>query len=282
MILYYAFGGGMGHLTRAAAVAYTLNLPQVALLTASPHAAAIDLPVLSPPATDAATLRSWLRQQIDALRPEALYLDAFPAGIEGELDAATLPPELPVVYVARRMRWLHYRARMPAEPPQLTTVYSTEPLHSEHQAWIERQCADIRPLELHDPPAAAPDISDLPRPLWLIVHSGPDAELRRLFAHADRHARRQSVQPHYLLIAPTCPAWLPTNATHRSLYPAWPLFAQVDGIVSGAGPNVMRQTAAYADKHYPVAFHRRYDDQLGRLAAWRRGGVTRGFVAHNT
>ncbi len=283
MILYYAMGGGLGHLTRARAVLYTLRIRQpVVLLTASPYAmtgaVTAGMQVIQVPLAledDRTAYRAWLQQRFARIKPEAIYLDAFPAGIQGELDPALLPPDVPIFYLARRLRWARYCDYLSPDAPRLAATYLLEPLEAAHLAWLREHSDLLLTLSLCDPPPErfSLDMSELRapgRPLWLICHSGADSEIADLLDYAALQAHYQQRQPQLLLVAPQRPNWLPTEIMHLDCYPVYPLFSLVDAIFSAGGFNSMRQTAAFADKHYPLPFPRRFDDQFARVAR-RRG-----------
>jgi hypothetical protein len=283
VILYYAMGGGLGHLTRARAVLHTLRIRQpVALLTASPYAQnrAVTagmhvIPVPPELEDDPVAYRVWLHQRFEHIQPEAIYLDAFPAGIQGELDPALLPAGVPIFHLARRLRWARYSDCMQSALPRMATSYVLEPLEAAHRAWLRNHSDLLLNLSLCDPPPAglSLDVRELRkpgRPLWLICHAGADREIAELLDYAALQARYQRRQPQVLLVAPQRPDWLPAEVAHLDCYPVYPLFALVDAIFSAGGFNSMRQTAAFADKHYPLPFPRRFDDQFARVAQ-RRG-----------
>src|SRR5699024_10507869 len=92
VIVVYADGGGLGHLTRIQAVRHTLGLAgPMTVLTSSPHVddqRVVDgLRVLAIPfrREDLAARRSWLQRTLVDLAPSLLVVDAFPAGLAGEL-----------------------------------------------------------------------------------------------------------------------------------------------------------------------------------------------------
>jgi predicted glycosyltransferase len=116
MVLYYALGGGLGHLTRAKQVLSALGLTdQAALLTASNYAndqrVTGQIPLVDVPrrlGQDRRAFAGWLASTLAELEPEQLIVDSFPGGILGELCGLELPPAR---YVARRLRWPAYRCR---------------------------------------------------------------------------------------------------------------------------------------------------------------------------
>ena len=285
MILYYAMGSGLGHLTRARAVLHTLALRgPVTLLTASPwrHDARItgSAHVLRVPETllgDLPAYRRWLRRTVEQVCPEAIYLDAFPAGLLGEWCDVPLPEHIPVHHVARLLRWPAYRQRLGGVPPRLTTTYVLEPLTAAHEAFLRQQSLYLLPLVLQDPPATPGDILAGPpawlsrhtHPLWLIIHAGSATEILELLAYARDTSRLEGVRPQMLLLAPHRPGALPSSVTYCNLYPITPLLPLADRIITACGFNVMRQTAAYREQHRFLPFARHLVDQFLRAARHR-------------
>jgi hypothetical protein len=277
MILYYAIGGGLGHLTRARAVMHTLGLgDDVAIMTASRFAR--DRRVLGPAtpvevrpelATDRPAYLRWLRATIDRVEPEAIYIDAFPAGIVGELCGFALPSGVPVVHIARLLRWDRYGAALTSALPRFDRVHRVEPLTDEHALALSGCAADIAPLALDDPPRAMePAIESRVRaiaaagsPLWIVLHSGPEAEVEELLRFADRMARDEAIEPQVIVASQTVPASLPERAIHLDIYPATPLLPHAARIITGCGFNAMRQAAPYRERHRFMPFARHYDDQ---------------------
>ncbi len=284
MILYYAFGGGLGHLTRARAVAHTLQLePPLLLLTASPWASDPTIrgpfELLQPPPAlerNVAAFRRWLQLQIARFQPQHIYLDAFPAGIQGEWCELAL--DVPVTYLARRLRWPSYRPLLRGQPPTYTQTWLLEPLETAHRQFIADYSTVVNPLQLHDPPALAPAhllarcqaIQRSGQAVWLIVHTGSAAEVQALLEYAKALATLEQADPQLVLMTPpTVPSPRWPGLEHWQVYPAWPLFSHANRIISAAGFNCMRQLAAYRQRHHCLPFDRRFDDQYAR-AAWVR------------
>ena len=277
LIVVYAQGGGLGHLTRVRAALHTLGRhDEVTVMTSSPHGG--DRRVMgamqlwSVPA-ELAPQRDELRAQpdrgVEQLAPTELIVDAFPFGLVGELDRDTVPAGVPVTHLARLLHWSTYAESVgpPDHPLTFARTHVLEALHPDHLAFLRAQCADVETLELTDPPdhdasgfdgAPAPDlwIADSGRPRWLVVHSGPEDELDELVAYASEHAHRCGSDPQIAVVGP------PPRG--RDLYPAGPLFAGADRIYTAAGFNVMRQLAGMRDRHHVLPFPRRYDDQFER------------------
>ncbi|MFD1545241.1 hypothetical protein [Nonomuraea guangzhouensis] len=276
MIVCYARGGGLGHLTRVGAYLHTVH-----------------------PGAAATILTEWPGDPAALSRADEIVVDAFPAGLDGELDAAGVPPGVRVVHLARLLRWDAYRPLIPDRPLRFAQTWLAEPVSGPHLAYLRSVSDRIAPLALRDPPgppAIAP--GDLPgRPPataspgrasvtapedppgpwgvtapgdWLIVHSGPSEEILELVAYARESAALEGLSPRLVLVSPAAPPGLPAEVAHLAVRPAWPLFATAGRIVSAAGFNVVRQAAPYRHKHRMVPFPRRFDDQFTRAARARR------------
>jgi hypothetical protein len=256
VILYYALGGGLGHITRARKVLAALGLAERAtLLTASRYL--VDprvtggMPVVRVPGrlgNDREGFRQWLDDVLRALRPDELIVDSFPGGILGELCTLSLPPAR---HVARRLRWPSYAERLAGLPlPRYDVVYGLEPLAADHAAALGEVVQFSLPLAEPGPPLTH-------KPHWLVAHSGPDRELHALIAHAE-HA------PRIVVVSPRRPSNLPRHAAWRDVYPVAPHLAHAERIVTAAGFNLMHETSPLRDRHTAVPFARALDDQFAR------------------
>ncbi|WP_329519385.1 hypothetical protein [Spirillospora sp. NBC_01491] len=283
MIACYASGGGLGHLTRLRAYLHTTGPHEgatpVTVLTPSPFAA--DPRVAggwtvrrAPAGLDRAGLTRWTAATLAETAPRELIIDAFPAGLRGELTAGSVPPGTTVTHLARLLRWDAYSRLLPAAPPRLDRTLVLEPLAAEHAAYLRAASGSVTVLDdLTDPPPDAPDgAADAPDGGpggWLIVHAGPDAEILELAAYAQDMAALEGVRPRLTLVAPRRPAGLPGGIAHLDRYPAWPLAARAERIVTAAGFNAVRQFAPWRDRHRMLPFPRSLDDQFRRAARAR-------------
>jgi hypothetical protein len=231
--IYYAMGGGLGHLTRARAFLHTLGCERDAVIVAeSPFArdrrVVGDIPVVA------------------AIPPGELVLDTFPAGLFGEIEGGCAD------YVARYVRWDRYT--LPPNPPRIRRAYVLEPLHPEQERYVrERAEVVIEDFELRDPPPAAVPLPELPPRYALVVHSGSEEERDELLAYArDVCAEEGITDP---IVAP-------------GVYPATLIAPNATRIFTGGGFNAMRQFGR-DPRHRPLPFDRRFDDQYGRVARFR-------------
>ena len=268
-IVYYAIGGGLGHLVRARAFLHTLNLSNDAVvLTASDYArdprVVGDLEILRAPREldrEPAAFRDWLLCELDRLGPDCLCIDAFPAGILGELcDLPDTGVEL--WHVARLLRWDDYRAQLGGDCPYFQRVFRVEPLTPAHDAFLRTHSEGIEDLELVDPPGGPP--IEPAEPFWLIVHSGPAAEVAELIAYADEIRRVENADVKLQVISANAPEELPMGTRVIDVFPATPYFPAAQRIFSAAGFNVMRQTRAYRRKQSIFPMVRKLDDQMER------------------
>ncbi|HEX7150034.1 MAG TPA: hypothetical protein VF618_01005 [Thermoanaerobaculia bacterium] len=255
MILYYAIGGGLGHVTRARRVLTALGL-EGTIATSSDDAARVagPFPVLRIPRSlegDRNAHRAWLASQPCS----RLIVDTFPCGLQGELADVTVP----VDYVARLLRWEEYRRAVPYDLPRFDTMYVVEPItHT-----VESQ--HVVHLDLT---ADAPEPASREDAYWLIVHSGPANEVEELIAYTRDLQTVERDRTPVLVATATEPA-LPPNFHRVEAFPATPLFAEATRIISAAGFNVMLETERWRTKHHVLPFPRRFDDQFARAA--RRG-----------
>lgn len=271
MIACYAQGGGLGHLTRIRAYLHTVHADEPAtVLTASPFAA--DPRILGPhrllsPPQGAAPAR-WLSAVLRDLSPRTFVVDAFPAGIDGELTAAVVPPGTRTVHLARLLRWDAYRRVLPADPVRYDRTWTVEDLTADHAVHLAAISGTVARLRLAEPDPG-PGTHAEPQGAWLVVHAGPAAEVTELLAYARECAALEGAAPKLVLVAPRRPPDLPPDVRHQNPYPAWPLFAHAGRIISAAGCNVVRQVAPWHARHLLLPFPRRWDDQFLRAARAR-------------
>ena len=276
MLLYYAMGGGLGHLTRARAFLHTTGLDGEAVLFTSSSFAddprvTGGLRVVRVPADldgDRGGLRALLGRTIAELGVRRLVVDALPAGILGELADFSPPPGLELWHVARLLRWERYAADASARLPRFDRTFVVEELHENHRRALEAASGEMRRLDLVDPPSAAPE--PIERPYGLVVHCGPDEETNDLVACARDLQRigRSEARDRPRLAGETRGH---SAETSRGSTPS-PRRASSPGqrrIVTAAGFNVVRQTEPFREKRFLVPYPRRFDDQFARAARAR-------------
>jgi hypothetical protein len=271
LIVCYAEGGGLGHLTRLRAFLHTAGYDgrPVTVLTGSPLASDPRIragwDVQCPPADQ-------LARTLINLRPDEVIIDAFPAGLHGEITASALPPGSRVTHLARLLRWDAYRPLLPDVPPRFDRTYLLEdpaPAHLDH---LRAHSAELTSLELADPPSA--EVTDaLPDDAWVIVHSGPEEEIRQLVAYARDVAALEGVRPEFVLVCPGRhrPTPLPGGIVHLDSYPVRLASPETfTGMVfTAAGFNSVRRLAPWRTRHRMLPFPRTLDDQFARASRAR-------------
>jgi hypothetical protein len=277
-LLYYAVGGGLGHLTRARAWLHTRDrTTEATIITASAfaqdHRVVGDIPVITIPeslASDPVGYRRWLATTIDRYAPKEIVLDAFPCGILGEFaDASSILDGIVINHVARLLRWHVYSPLLEDYHPQFTTTWRVEPLAPEHDRWLREHSEHIVDIDLIDPPIPSPDaaiatLREIDSPIWLVVHSGPASEIDQLLAYAEEMKATERSAAEIVLIAPIAPTDPTAHLLRLDIYPVVPLFPLAERIITGRGFNIMRQTRPWRHLHRSIPFPRRYDDQMSR------------------
>jgi hypothetical protein len=275
VLLYYALGGGLGHLVRARAFLHTLGLEAEATLFTSSrfaddHRVTGGLPVVRVPPSldgDRTGLRALLEETLAETRATRLVVDAFPAGLLGELAGWAPAAGLVLWHVARLLRWERYTSDASPRLPRTDVTFVVEELHAEHRRALEAASRELRPLELVDPPSPPPE--PIEGPHVLVVHSGPDEETLDLVACARELAAAGGRGARVVLASPAQPEALPADVECRDAFPATGLFPAAERIVAAAGFNAVRQTEAFRAKRFLVPYPRRFDDPFARAARAR-------------
>ena len=290
MLLHYALGGGLGHLVRARAFLHTLGLEGEATLFTSSRFAGDSrvtggLPLVRVPTSldgDHEGLRAFLEATLAQARATRLVVDAFPAGLLGELAGWAPPPGLVLWHVARLLRWDRYAADASPRLPRFDATFVVEELHDDHRRALEEASRELRPLDLVDPPSPPPD--PVEGRYDLVLHSGPDEETLDLVACARELAAAGGRGARVVLASPDRPAGLPDDVEWRDAFPATGLCAAADRIVAAAGFNAVRQTEPWREKRFLVPYPRRFDDPFARAARARGpgSGVKSCIVSDNT
>jgi hypothetical protein len=254
MIVYYAVGGGLGHVTRARRVLDALRIEDAVI-------------VASVKADGRVTGRYPLLDSIPG-DAERIIVDAFPLGIRGELAGIGVPLD----YVARLLRWDEYRRCVPDPLPRFGTMYVVEEVtHSvlservvELSLQIDDRSSNSEYRIENEEFLIRNSEFAIRNSYWLVVHSGPEEEVRELIAYAEELQRIEGDRSE-IVVATQCDI-----EGRVDVIPATPLYAQAKRIVSAAGFNVMLETEPWRDKHHVVPMPRRFDDQFARAARRRR------------
>ncbi len=266
MILYYAMGGGLGHLTRSLAI--LREIPElsayVRLLASSQWTSLTHAHAPCPVDIAAGEILSSRRKYLHFLQKyirqhqiELLILDTFPFGIAGEW--LYVGKRLPRVLIARYLKWDAYLKRINTSngrSPSHSLIL--EPLSAAYMRFLNHRSTLTT---LDTPILLASSLKHhalcSQEKTCLIVHSGNDAERQVLIGIAKR----------------TFGADVPLDCLfpEREIYPAEHLISAYTRIVSGAGYNMAAiASRAPADRiHLLHPFPRRFDNQFLRFRRWR-------------
>jgi len=267
--LYYCLGGGLGHITRFNAFCRTFsvtpdlftNCEEVRNGKIKTAAASTCFPDTEEQKTKN-SLADAFKKAIKSSRPEQIIIDAFPAGILGELAGIEELKNLECVFLARILKMSAYLRRLDSPLPDFAQIYVLEELIPDQSAYFSAN-ATIENLVLtdDDAPIAECHIQQISG-RWLIVHSENGEELHSLYKYAQNTAEIEKCRPDFAVIAPGVrPGWLPKQAIFANIYPAHELFPVATRVFSGAGFNIVRQMRQMRDKHFIMPFNRALDDQ---------------------
>jgi len=261
MIAVYAMGGGLGHLARARRVLQALGCAgaDAAILSASPLARGPDIvPVPRRLAHSRTEFAAWLKKTLRALAPTAVVVDAFPLGILGELADPHVLPEAPLYHVARLLRWNTYREAFAGTPRTYDAILAVEKLANAHQDFLGLHAKAFRSIEL---PVQNQGVTENPfkrNSVWLVVHSGPAAEVRALMEFARRKVK--GTAPNFVVVSPRS-LDLPEGVERVTHARPWELYPHAARIVTACGFNSMLETGPWRAKHLYMPLQRRFDDQ---------------------
>lgn len=277
MNLYYAMGGGLGHLTRAFCFLRQFNLINDSfILTSSEFAddkrVVGDVRIIKVDKDldkNISNFQSFLKETLTEFSIKTIYVDSFPLGIIGELADFEFG-EIEINYIARFLRWSNYSKFIRESNLKFTQTFILEPLENEHRIYVDAHSASQTKLGLvykksifsEQDEDIAQNIAKTHSPFWLIVHSGNDEEILELVNYAEEMREVEKAKVDLVLISPS--AIKSGNLFQYNLYPASILFDKAERIFSGCGFNIMKQTEDFADKHFFIPFERRFDNQFHR------------------
>ncbi len=280
-VVISAPGAGLGHLTRASAVAHILEELgcQTVVISNSPFSRMVER------ATGIRVIRlsnrGWGREArsfVARTRPDLLIIDTFPFGLRGEWLGG-VPSGTPCLCIGRDLHLPAYLERLAGlagpissrlRPPFQRWILA-EPLSPDLLRWAEeRDCAVEQlagpiTLDRADPmgPLLLGQGHGIEDRTWVVAHSGPPHELRLLMEKAQAmRAEGEGI----VVVSPTQFKGSKGVVSVRA-YPIWLIKwpMEIVGIVTGAGYNAMAHLTPLGDAFVPVPFPRRFDRQEERL-----------------
>ena len=279
-VLYYALGGGLGHLTRALAIGRHFRrrtADPFLILTNCAETARIhepaDLLQLTPaPEADAPALGELVRELVAAVRPAVLAVDAFPAGILGEL--APVLPSLPTrrVAVLRRLqsRWVERWGLADLLPSAYDAVALVEPGAALPGAAPGLRCVETPPVLVRDADELLSPSEVRHRlghpgdgPLVGAVVTGARPADQGLLGVARRATLAVAPEAAVRFLTPH-PGGMPAGE-YAFHFPLLEWLPALDLVIGPAGYNLCHETAALGTPVVFVPQPRLYDDQWARV-----------------
>ena len=267
MILYYALGGGLGHVARSFALiarAPKSLLPRIRLLVSSrsahvaePHSPCPMDRVPERAMADRSVYARFLADYLAEHRFSHIVIDTFPFGLLGELKY--IAPDLPRVLVGRYLRWEAYCERCgdagDAAWPQAAVM-----IEEQDRAYLDAMERKSRvvtarwPISLAEPAA---EVTPVDRPACCVVHSGPAGEIGRLVEIANRVMLERGIKGSPEIFTPG-----------KGVFPVEAVLPRFTDVVAGAGYAACAASEVLAGRvqYHLHPFPRRFDDQALRLS----------------
>ncbi len=190
MKLFYVMGGGLGHLYRVRTFINQFHRSPFRILTNNPLAKklfSLDEIEFVHDETPHELIHK-IQRVLNSTHYNELYVDAFPAGLFGELNDVNIQKK---IYLARRLNWSNYKSLIKSRL-RFNETLCFEELEEEHWMFIREVSESISAVNLLYP---NPDITKIvkelipQKPIWLIVHSFIIEEVESLVSYAKEVAR---------------------------------------------------------------------------------------------
>jgi hypothetical protein len=275
MKLLYAFGSGMGHLSRGNALISTLGLSlnDFIIVTNSTFASQVFANscieyIPEEYCIDPEKLGNRIQSIIQHYKINEFYIDAFPLGLIGELNFITFN-NCKLYYIARILNWDIYNQLIINCNIIFNKTLIVENLPEDQMTFIKSHTLEISQIDLLYEISTQNDrvkelVSSLINPFWLIVHSGSFEELEILWQHALEISTSLCLEPEFLIISKVTSKIQGKKLLQIDYFPASDFFPFADKIITACGFNAMNQTKDYFQKHIFIPFARKYDDQFLR------------------
>jgi hypothetical protein len=268
MHVFYAQGGGLGHLTRIDKIIKTLDISVRDVIIITPsifthHFVGYRfVQLLWNEHHD-----EWIKKielLISKTKITSFYVDTFPYGLKGELKCIYSSfPKLNYIYISRVLKWESYLEAMSSPNPiAFKDTLLLEKLYDSHLSWIEKHSEKITPLCLDY--LQQKRLSLLDMPYVLVVHSGGKSDVLTLCNLAIKDFENKEVQ---IIVFTQVDLELshPKISAKKNQYPVAQYFENALHIYTAAGFNSIQELQHYKQKHTALAFKKQYDDQHFRL-----------------
>ena len=267
MNVFYAFGGGFGHLTRIKSFIDDHVKDDYILLTNNVAGRRFfskeKLDIM--PGTvpfERVHVQKWVELRIQQYQPDNIYIDTFPVGMLGELTPDMLK-NIGVHLTCRRLKWDVYLPLV-----QKTLYYEKafiyEPLEPDHEQYVQTNSREIVPmaLALREPTLTPPLLANFGKPVWLVVHTSSAEEVALLMDYACDVAKAENADPTLVVITDQTVHLDQGILLHHEDPINW--YPHADRIFTAAGFNSWYQLAPWRHKHRAIPLPRKFDDQFWR------------------
>ncbi|AXT59555.1 hypothetical protein D1816_04020 [Aquimarina sp. AD10] len=268
MHVFYAHGGGLGHLTRISKLIKILEIPvnDVLIITPSTFTKYFKSYTFVKILWNE-TVAEWsntIKNTIESYTITTFYVDTFPFGIKGELSSVyTAFPKLEYVYVSRVLKWQNYLDAIPVKTAiKFSKTIILEIMYDEHMIWIKNNSKKIKQIMLQNKQVSSISFHD--KPYILIVHSGGKEDVLKI---CNRASKDYHNKPEIVMVVFT---QVDINIKdsrillHKDIYPVSQYFEHAKKIYTAAGFNSIQELQSYNDKHVVIPLNKLYDDQFFR------------------
>jgi hypothetical protein len=287
-ILYYALGGGHGHVMRGLALLRrarqilpdhhaTLIAPRRLREWARREEVTLRAPPDERPSAD--QLTRWVEQIVDESVPDLLLVDQFPRGILGELQSALAHTSMPAWLISRWVRpryFLQAAVRQVIERRYSGMIWCEAPPDALRK--LELPQYDVGPIVIRtaaqclDRSAARAALRlEGEHQVLIALGSGSVARqrdfcrlLRRMCARVSARSGRQLT---LYFVSAELPSHVSTHLTVGALFPAMRYLRAADLVVTACGYHACHETRSLGLPAVFVPQRRLYDDQFARAAA---------------
>jgi hypothetical protein len=273
MDLFYAMGGGLGHLCRINALIHTLGIINKRIITNSAFAPLVFesdeiINVSADYYHKPRELAAFIETVIYRFNVADFYIDTFPAGMIGELNYMRLKT-CRLMYIARLLNPESGKSLMKDTGLNYHHTFQVEEIHSQHKEFINKHSVSISEISLIYPaikekPVLQQVLANINCKPWIIVHSGPTHELEILYRHALDISSIHNQKPLFLILTQVKDLLPGNDIVQLNYFPAVHFFPFAEKIFTACGFNSMYQTRQYAEIHHFIPFDRKYDDQFER------------------
>lgn len=269
MHVFYAQGGGLGHLARVDRIIKTLEIPKRDVIIITPS-------VFTNYFKEYQFVRllwkehhyDWakkIEQVISKYAVTHFYVDTFPFGLKGELNLVySTFPKLTYIYISRVLKWDFYLESVAQNVPitfQETIIL--ESLYDEHLYWLRLHSKSVTTLALNF--ESVTPIALINSPYVLIVHSGGKDDVLKICNRAIEDYKNHLDTRIVVFTQVDIQIENENVLVNRDVYPVSQYFEHAQKIYTAGGFNSVQELKQYKEKHVIITLDKLYDDQEFRL-----------------